>query len=244
MWGTHNAYNQTEHGVQLCWCRFPNKLKRSKLQLWMWSPVCSGTLPPFGTATPFLPSACGLRAGHPRTCLCVRSASIPHRQSTEYGQNSPVQAHAQCYGPSTPKSFYIPSFLARQPPRLASQLMRGKKCARCTHEEALRSHERAPSEFNINISAAFFQILRKNPGRSRFSLTEVCSDGSSAIWAPGGTRAIPPAAGTRVDQETKDGVLNKRLQNATPNSTLSSMRVKMHKYGISFYVILLQWKEI
>lgn len=29
IWGTHNDHNQIENGVQLCWWRFRNKLKRS-----------------------------------------------------------------------------------------------------------------------------------------------------------------------------------------------------------------------
>lgn len=71
----------------------------------------------------------------------------------------------------------------------------------------------------------------------------MCSAGSSALWAPGGASAIPSAAGTRRPGN-KDGGLNKRLLNATPNPTLSSMHVKIHEDGISFHVFLLQWKEM
>ena len=106
------------------------------------------------------------------------------------------------------------------------------------HEKTPRSHEKALSEFNINIPAAFFQMLHKTP-----SLTGVCSTCSSAFRTAGDARAIPLAVRT-PRSGNKDGDLNKRLQNATPNSTLSSMRVKIHEDWISFHVFLLQWKEM
>lgn len=67
--------------------------------------------------------------------------------------------------------------LAGQSPRLASQLCVAKRAPRI-HEEALRRHERAPSELNINIAAVFFKFYIKT------LVTRSASRRCSALAAP------------------------------------------------------------
>lgn len=115
-------------------------------------------------------------------------------------------------GQSTPQSYYMPCLLTRQYPGLASQLVRGKNVL-WTHKGALRSHERAPSKFNINISAAFFKFCVKT------LVIGLASQRCAAPAAPHSGHQGAPVPFHRplglTDRGNKDGDLNKRLKNAT-----------------------------
>lgn len=65
----------------------------------------------------------------------------------------------------------------------------------------------------MNVSVANFRFCLKTPG-DPLALAVLLA-GSSTLWAPGGARAIPPDAGTRVPGN-KDGDLNKKASECNP----------------------------
>lgn len=160
--------------------------------MWLWSPFAPA---PF---LPFKPPHPSLRLWpRPRTCFQSLTGIV-----LSMVQTVPSSRRPSVLDQSRPNPITFRVFSPGSPPGSLHSLCVAKMCSVHTRGSTEKPRE-STNEFNINISAAFFQILRKNAAGSRFSLTEMCSDSSSARWAPGGTRAIPPAAGTLVDQETK-----------------------------------------
>lgn len=108
-------------------------------------------------------------------------------------------------GQNTPRSYYIHVVSpCQEGPQSRLTTCAWQRRAPCIHEEALRSHEKALSEFNINISAAFFKFCVKTP------VIDSASRGFAAPAAPhiGHQGAPVPFRWPleRLDRETKIGI--------------------------------------
>lgn len=116
-------------------------------------------------------------------------------------------------GPSTPQSYHSPCLLARQSPRLASQLVRGKSVLG-VHT---RKHGEATREHQVNLTQTSQQHLtnsaekpwREGQPRGGVQRRQFCTLG---------TRGRPCHSTGRGDSKpgNKDGGLNKRLQKIQP----------------------------